>query len=366
MEKYITWRFHFLYLVLGLFLLIGCNKEEQPMVEITPPVLPPPNDSNPSTGSEEDFRIGFYNVENLFDTEDDLGNSQDDEFLPNAPKQWDEERYQRKLSNIGLVFQGMEFPAIMGLAEVENERVLEDLVNSSLLEEQGYGWVHFDSPDFRGIDVALLYKESAFTITHARAIEVVLPANVSQFSTTRDILLVQGNYGVESLNIFVNHWPSRSGGTEETAGKREFAASVLQQEIEAILALEPNANIITLGDFNDEPTNKSILEVLMAQLEKPTNTDNLLYNCTQPIDAQEIGSHWFQGNWQHLDQIMVSGQLLDQMGTLKVTDYHIFNEDFVLFDHPDDGPRPDRTYGGDVYFGGFSDHLAIFVEVEKL
>jgi len=345
-----------------LFFFTSCEKEETTTATIpTLPVI------NPPTASVEDgdFRIGFYNVENFFDTIDDVNNQNDNEFLPSGAKAWTETRYQKKISNIGFVMEGIEFPILMGLAEVENKKVLEDLVASEKLKAQDYGIAHFDSPDFRGIDVALLYKKTDFTVLESEAIEVILPPNVSQFSTTRDILLVKGSYMEEMVYIFVNHWPSRSGGVDETAGKRAFAASVLRNEIDDILTVDANANIIAIGDFNDEPTNASMESVLLANITKSTILDNQIYNCSASISSETVGSHFFDG-WQMIDQAVVSGQLLDDTGKMKVTGFNVFNDPLVLFDHPTDGPRPDRTYGGDQYFGGFSDHLAIYLELKNL
>lgn len=350
-----------------LFLWAACEKEEQPtVITPTPPVVTPP-DPGPSTPTERShIRIGFYNVENLFDTVDDTTNPNDDEFLPNSPKEWTTERYQTKLRNIGLVMQAIEFPELMGFSEVENKTVLEDLANSDLLKDQAYEIVHKDGPDFRGIDNALLYKKDAFTVLETESIEVRLPASVSEFSTTRDILMVKGNLGAEILYIFVNHWPSRSGGEAETSGKREYAASVLRDAIDVVLEDDPNANIITLGDFNDEPENASLKFVLQVNNEKPAVIDNGLYNCTVPTLAAGRGSYFFGGNWQMLDQIIVSGQLLDDNGTIKATNYFVYDDESVMFEHPSDGLRPNRTYGGDEYFGGFSDHLAVFLELDQL
>jgi len=352
-------------LIFSIFLLLmSCDQEETVVVTPTPPVVtPPPTDTIDTPTETAIFRIGYYNVENLFDTVDDANNPNDDEFLPDAPKEWTAERYQTKLRNIGLVMQGIEFPELMGFSEVENKTVLEDLANSELLKAEAYDIVHIDGPDFRGIDNALLYKKSAFTVLETEAIEVQLPLVVSEFSTTRDILMVKGDLGGEIIYVFVNHWPSRSGGEVATSGKREFAATVLREAIDVILADEPAANIIAVGDFNDEPNNASLLNALKVNNQKTTSvTDNALYNCTIPVLEADRGTLFFDGDWQVFDQILVSGQLLDDEGVIKALDYVVYDDESVMFNHPTDGLRPDRTYGGDVYFGGFSDHLAVFLE----
>lgn len=353
-------------LMFGLLLFTSCEKEDTPTVTPTPPTVNPPTTTDiPFSQEAGDFRIGFYNVENFFDTVDDPNNQNDDEFLPSAAKEWTMERYQEKITNIGLVMQGIEFPVLMALSEVENKTVLEDLVASDLLKNEDYGIEHYDSPDFRGIDNALLYKKSAFNVLSSEAIEVSLPQSVSQFSTTRDILLVKGTYEGEVVYVYVNHWPSRSGGVAETTLKREYAASVLRDEIDELLDVEPTANIIAIGDFNDEPENISMAQVLRAMTSAPSEIDNQLYNYSSVITDVNVGSYFFDG-WQMIDQAVVSGQLLDDSGKMKVVGYNVYNDPSVLFDHPTDGPRPDRTYGGDQYFGGFSDHLAIYLEVKNL
>ncbi len=363
-----TYRHLFIF---SIFLfLISCEKEEPVVTTPTPPVVTPPTTPAPdpvAPTERADFRIGYYNVENLFDTIDDTNNPNDDEFLPSAAKQWTAERYQDKIEKIGLVMQGIEFPELMGFSEVENKTVMDDLANSDLLKAEAYEVIHIDGPDFRGIDNALLYKKSAFTVLETEAIEVRLPIEVSQFSTTRDILMVKGELGEETIYVFVNHWPSRSGGEAETSGKREYAASVLRETIDAILADEPNANIVTIGDFNDEPNNASLVDALKVNNQKAaTVTDNALYNCTIPVMEANKGTLFFNGNWQVFDQVLVSGKLLDDAGTLKALDYFPYDDESVMFNHPTDGLRPNRTYGGDEYFGGYSDHLAVFLELKQL
>ncbi len=354
-------------LLFGLLLLSSCEKEKTPTVTPTPPIVEPPPTVTPTPTPviEGDFRIGFYNVENFFDTVDDPDNQNDNEFLPSSPKNWTDTRYQEKIRNIGLVMEGINFPMLMGFSEVENKKVLEELAASDKLKPFDYGVVHYDSPDFRGIDVALLYKKADFTIIESEAIEVDLPASVSEFSTTRDILLVKGSYLDEIVYVFVNHWSSRSGGVAATSGKREYAASILRQAMDDILEIEPDANLVAIGDFNDEPTNPSMLDVLKANLEKPTTINNEIYNCSVPISSPTVGSYFFDG-WQMIDQAVVSGRLLDETGKMKVVGFNVFNDPLVLFEHPSDGPRPNRTYGGDEYFGGFSDHLAVYLEVKNL
>ncbi|MEM6321180.1 MAG: endonuclease [Bacteroidota bacterium] len=348
-----------------LFLLTILSCEKEAVTPTTPesPIENPDIDE-PPTG---DFRVAFYNVENFFDTVDDPNNPKDDEFLPNAPKQWTPIRYEEKIRNIGKVARGMGYPELLGLAEVENAKVLTDLLNSARFETENYDFVHYNSPDFRGIDVALLYKKESFEVLESRAIEVELPAEVSEFPTTRDILEVRGRLFEEEVVVYVNHWPSRSGGVAATDGKRAYAASVLRAAIDEVLVSAPKANIILLGDFNDEPFDDSLVQALGVKTQKAGIEDqNAIYNCSVELTMNGEGSSFFRGDWQMLDQILVSGGLLDSEGTFKVIGYDTYDDESVLFDHPDDGLIPNRTYGGDNYFGGFSDHLAVYVEIENL
>ena len=336
-----------------LLFLISCEKET--------PVAPNPS---PEEENTEGLRVGFYNLENLFDTQDDPSNPMDEEFTPEGPKNWTEERYQHKLSNIGRVIEGMDFPALLGVCEVENKTVLRDLTTSVYLKDKNYDFVHEDSPDFRGIDVALLYQTDVFSVNTWEAITVNIPPGISERTTTRDILKVTGTLYDTKIYIYINHWPSRSGGVVATEGKRLFVASLLRAEIDELLQTEPNANILILGDFNDEPHNKSIKEVLKAQTSKAQITDNQLFNCTMTATNQGEGSYNFQGDWQMIDQVIASEHFLNADNTVHVSSFDVYKDDMLLFNHPQYGLSPDRTYGGDIYYGGFSDHLPVYVEIK--
>ncbi|MEM1124617.1 MAG: hypothetical protein AAGJ18_29530, partial [Bacteroidota bacterium] len=314
------------------FLLTILSCEEEGVT----PTTPESPTGNPDAGEVPtgDFRVAFYNVENFFDTVDDPNNPKDDEFLPDAPKQWTAIRYEDKIRNIGKVTRGIGYPELLGLAEVENAKVLTDLLNSARFESENYDFVHYDSPDFRGIDVALFYKKESFEVIESRAIEVKLPAEVSEFPTTRDILEVRGRLFDEEVVVYVNHWPSRSGGVAATDGKRAYTASVLRTAIDNVLLTNPMANIILLGDFNDEPFDDSLVQALGAKTQKEMAEDqNLLYNCSVELTMNGGGSSFFRGDWQMLDQILVSGELLDSEGTFKVIGYDTYDDESVLFDH---------------------------------
>ncbi len=351
-------------LLFTLVIFINCDSSSPtlptPVEEEEIPVTP----TTPIPSITDQASIAFYNVENLFDTVDDPSNASDNEFLPAASKAWTTERYEHKLDNIGKVIQGINYPWVLGLAEVENRKVLEDLVNSERLSDQSYQIVHEDSPDHRGIDVALLYQADQFEVvewsTHSVQID---DPNINNF-TTRDILLVKGILKNTTTYLFVNHWPSRSGGTSQTEFRRITVATRLKELVATIQADDPSAHLIIMGDFNDEPTNKSLSEILGVQTDNNNLEAAQLYNCTSLLDKNGEGSYNYQGNWQMLDQIIVSANLLDDNNALQVDNFHVYKAEDLLFTHPEYGVSPDRTYGGDNYYGGYSDHLPIFVELK--
>src|SRR5690554_6196763 len=216
--------------------------------------------------------IAFYNVENLFDYEDDPLTF-DEEFTPEGRNNWTKEIYEDKLSKLARVISdiGVDVtgtaPAIIGVAEIENRRVLEDLVNEDLLVSQDYGIVHVDSPDRRGIDVALLYKKKLFTPTNYKAHELILYDSQDQTKRiyTRDQLLVSGMLDGEMVHLIVNHWPSRSGGEERSRPNRLKAAELNKKIMDSLFSEDPYAKIITMGDFNDDPTSPSVKQVLQTK-----------------------------------------------------------------------------------------------------
>ena len=354
------------FVLLGIC-LVNCD-ETSPMnppnieEEVTP--TPTPETEPETTSIPIQKTIAFYNVENLFDTIDDPENGGDDEFLPSAVKQWTVERYEHKLNNIAKVIEGMDFPIIMGLSEVENEKVVEDLTEVAILSDYQYEVVHEQSPDHRGIDVALIYQPSVFELLEWKTYQVDIPDERIANFTTRDILLVKGKIAESIIYVFVNHWPSRSGGAAATESRRTFVAAELRKAIEEVQESDPDAKIIIMGDLNDEPTNKSVAEVLQTKTSKNTpiiTTD--LYNCTSELDKAGEGSFNFQGDWQMIDQIISSGNLLNSEAPLSILDFQVYKDEELLFNHPSNGLTPDRTYGGDTYHGGFSDHLPIYIEV---
>ncbi len=329
------------------------------------------NNKNVVTTIERDaYRVMFYNVENLFDTEDDP-EKRDEEFTPTGDRYWSNYRYNQKLSNIYKVIVGVgewDLPQIVGLCELENRGVLEDLLSKTPLYKTDYKIVHFESPDRRGIDNGLLYRSDYFTPYLEKAITVEWPKTVKA-GPTRDILYVAGTTNTnDTLHVFVNHWPSRWGGQMETEGKRMHVAKLVKKETDSIFKTNPNANIIIMGDLNDHPTDRSVLEVLKAQTEFDKIKPKKLYNTSYYLEHEKnLGTHKYNGQWGILDQIIVSGGLMDTTSSISCTldDSHIFNADFLL--EPDEkytGKRVNRTYIGFKFHGGYSDHLPIYIDLK--
>lgn len=315
--------------------------------------------------TENDYKVMFYNVENLFDTENDsLIN--DEEFLPNGDRFWNNTKYYNKLRNIYKVIMaigGWNPPAIIGLCEIENHKVLNDLVNNTPLVKFEYQIIHKNSPDRRGIDVGFLYRSDLFEPVSHTAIPINYPDQPE--NKTRDILYVKGVASqVDTIHIFINHWPSRWGGQFESEDRRIFVAGVLKANTDSIFARDSLAKIIIMGDFNDYPMNTSLNKTLQAKTEYSLIVNSELYNLSASFQKQNIGTNKYEGDWGILDQIIVSGSLLNSNESIytSINDVYIFNSDFLL--EPDEGYfgfKPKRTFAGFTYIGGFSDHLPTYL-----
>lgn len=309
----------------------------------------------------KEYTVVSYNVENLFDTIDDPS-VPDEEFLPESEKKWDNERYQKKLNDIAKVISEInnrELPEIIGLVEVENQTVLEDLINTGALKNQAYAIVHEESPDYRGIDVALLYQKDAFTEIGHEAIPVTFPDD-PEFKT-RDILHVTGKIRNKVIHIFVNHWPSRIGGEDKTEPKRVLAAAILKKQVDRILAAEPEARIIIMGDMNDEPVNKSLEQTLGA--ESPDSGSKLV-NLMMPDKLAGLGTYFYNGNWNMLDNLVVSDELIHGKGIRTENNKGFtFSTNWMIFTNKTGDKTPNRTYVGKKYVAGVSDHFPVYFKM---
>ncbi len=303
--------------------------------------------------------IVFYNVENLFDTKNDPRKN-DDWFTPDADTKWDQKRYDHKLEQLAkaISWTGKELPALVGLAEVETEQCVKDLARAGELHEGNYGHSHFESPDERGIDVALLYRKDHFKVISEAPIEVKLDND-----KTRDILHVHGKLDGEEMHIFVCHWSSRGEGVKKTEHRRVTAARAVRNEVDDILKDDPNMNILIMGDLNDYPTSRSVSQVLAAACnDKASDKDLVDLVCT--AHKADRGSYNYKGDWGYIDHFIVSTSMLDTDGFI-ADEAKAFFDDRLLFRHPKFGKSPDRTYSGRKYHGGFSDHLPIVLQLMR-
>ncbi len=322
----------------------------------------------PFSFSQNDFRIMFYNVENLFDTIDDpLKN--DDAFLPDGPMNWQPWKYREKLRNITRVITavgGMHSPALVGLCEIENDRVVHDLTRRSPLRAQGYEYIVTHSPDERGMDVALLYQRHRFSLLEKNEYEVVFGDKAVR--PTRNILHVVGRIvSGDTLDVFVCHWPSRSGGQRESEPARLDAATLLRRKADSLFMIRKSAHIVIMGDFNDGPGDKSIFRILKAKSLRHYRSDKELYNLfSHRLKEKDFGTYFFRGRWEVLDQFIVSGNLLREDNRIYIRggEAHIFKPGFLLQEDKASGiKRPYRTHYGPRYVGGFSDHLPVYMDM---
>ncbi|HSP12280.1 MAG TPA: hypothetical protein VLO29_07115 [Salegentibacter sp.] len=317
--------------------------------------------------------IAFYNVENLFDTENHPFTF-DDDRTPEGKDVWTKDKYQDKLKNISKVIAEIgkdvtgTSPTIIGLCEVENRGVLEDLLNEDILKTSDYGIVHFDSPDRRGIDVALLYKKSIFKPTNSQSRRLMIYDFVDPEKRvyTRDQLVVSGLLDGEKMHFLVNHWPSRSGGEARSSYKREKAAALSQKIIDSLFQLDPYSKIISMGDFNDDPTNRSLKEVLDTKANPEKTEIRELYNPMEKMLKQGLGTLAYRDGWNLFDQIILTGGFL-QKDYSKYQFYKagIFNKNYL---HTPDGQYkgyPFRSYGYGGYVGGYSDHFPVYIYLIK-
>jgi len=313
---------------------------------------------------QERYSIGFYNVENLFDTIDHP-TTIDEDFTPEGKNNWTGAKYRIKLNNLSRVITRLgenNPPALLGMAEVENKKVLEDLVKTKNLKGSKYEVIHAESKDERGIDVGAIYRTDVLSDVWYEYLEVKLSDTSDK---TRDILYIRASLkGKYPFHVLFNHWPSRREGEKESEPKRIVAASAVREKIKIIRKADPNAVILILGDFNDEPSNASISKVLNAG--KVTEEEKKFVNLSYPGYEKKFGTHSFKGEWNMLDQVIVNREFYAQTNGMVLADKEtkIFREDWVLFKHKDGTVSPNKSYSGPVFHkSGFSDHLAVYVSL---
>lgn len=315
--------------------------------------------------------IAFYNLENLYDTVNNpLVN--DEEFLPQGERNYNTSIYLDKLGKLSTVISqiGTEFnpdgPVLLGVSEIENDTVLKDLIRQPLLASRHYQIVHYDSKDARGVDVALLYNPVYFTVESSNKLFVSLPVGSKDAYFTRDVLWVKGKLNGETIHVYVNHWPSRSGGEKRSEPGRIAAARVCRNHIDSIQKQDPHAKIIVMGDLNDDPVNKSIAEVLRAKGREELKDDGSLYNPWLELYRKGIGTLAYQDAWGLFDQIILSASWLNKaQNGYFFYQPHVFNREYLVENNGKYKGYPMRTWDGNSYRGGYSDHFPTFILIIK-
>lgn len=362
--------------------------------------------------------VGFYNLENLFDTKisagyvdgtkspedpnyhisisvDEISNYdtvmfrgpytfeavagkkiirplilQKEEFSPNGKKLWTEDRYQQKLKNLSKVIselgreQTNDAPVIVGITEVENRQVVEDLINQPALKRYNYGIVHHNTFDARGIDVALIYQKLRFVVTKVKPYEVEIYNEDGYRIYTRDVLRVTGLLDGEEITFLINHWPSRSGGEQVSMPRRKKAAEVMKSVFDEIRAENPNAKIIAMGDFNDDPVSPSVKEVVGTVGRKESVKESDIFNPMESLYKKGFGTLGYRDSWNLFDQFMVTGTLVEKnkkYDSYKIYKTEIYSPSYLIAQEGQYKGYPKRMYSGDTYYAdGYSDHFPIY------
>ncbi len=308
--------------------------------------------------------VGFYNLENLYDTLDAPG-VDDAEFLPGSAKQWGSKRYFRKLDKLANVISAMgkdlhpQGLALLGVSEVENRTVLEDLVKRAPLKDRHYQVVHVDGPDRRGVDVGLIHNPDLFKVYAHKSYRLHMAD--SSFRT-RDQLLVSGVLDGDTVHVIVAHWPSRRGGEKASAPNRKAAAELGRHIIDSLLARRADARILYMGDLNDDPVNVSVTRFLRASGDKTKAVDGTFFNPMHTPYQKGIGTLAWRDSWNLFDQICISPALVSGTGgQYKYYGVRIFNEPYLKQQDGNFAGYPSRTFVGDTYQDGYSDHFPVFL-----
>ncbi|HMI79536.1 MAG TPA: hypothetical protein VK484_12135 [Ferruginibacter sp.] len=315
--------------------------------------------------------VGFYNLENFYDTVDNpLIN--DEEFLPNSERHYNTRIFLDKVNRLSSVISQMgtdinpDGLALLGVSEIENEDVLRILVNHKDLKSRNLKIVHYNSPDVRGVDVGLLYHPKYFTPLYSASLFVKLPGGSKDAYFTRDVLYVKGLMDGDTVHVFVNHWPSRSGGEERSIPARAAAAGVVKKTVDSLMAVNPHSKVMIMGDLNDDPISPSITKVLGAKGKMSDVKESGLFNPWADFYRRGIGTSAYQDSWGLFDQIIISEAWLDkeQKGYFfhKAT---IFNRQFLVQQTGKYKGYAKRTWDGMTYNYGYSDHFPVFVTMVK-
>lgn len=315
--------------------------------------------------------VGFYNLENLFDTINQP-EVNDEDFTPTGANLYTPKVYLDKLDKLSDVLSqiGTDISpdglSVFGVAEIENITVLQDLVAKEKIKNRNYKIVHFDSPDKRGIDVGLIYNPKYFNVLLAEPLFVPLKGDDGEPYYTRDVLYVYGMYDGEPMHFFVNHWPSRRGGEEASAPNRAIAAGVAKAKIDSINNVDPNAKIILMGDLNDDPVSPSVTRVIKSVGDVDRVKPGMMYNPWVKFYKDGIGTLAYNDSWNLFDQIIISQPFLDKkQSNFFYQKAMIFSKEFMIQKTGRYKGYPLRTYDFSVYQGGYSDHFPTYILLLK-
>lgn len=334
----------------------------------------------------KNYVVGFYNLENLFDIYDDPVKN-DNEFLPDGANKWTQAKYEKKLANMAKVLAEMKkengvWHTLLGVSEIENRLVLEDLVSQPAIADANYQIIHYDGPDRRGVDVALLYNPKTFTYEASESIpftfegssiDFLMDQERQEYFKTRDILMVRGLIDEEKVAIYVAHLPSRAGGRKGGNQLRDRGAEIIYNHAMALQEEFPGIKIIVCGDMNDNPTDPSMAEYLRGKEKIKDVTDKDFFSPFTSMLKAGFGSLAYQGVWSIFDLILVNKALVDAPeGTLKIRQLHrrgyygrIFKKPFLITQKGQYKGYPFRTFSGGSFIGGYSDHLPVYIVISK-
>ena len=325
------------------------------------------------SAQDKPYSVVFYNLENLFDIYNDP-ETHDDEFTPQGVKQWNETRYQKKLTNMERVLfdiaaQQKEYPIVIGVSEIENRSVLEDLISQPKLKGANYRICHYDSPDARGVDVAFLYRPDVFKIQGSDNIKLHVEG-LPNFRT-RDLVVMWGTIEGEPFYFLVSHWPSRLGGKEASQFKRDACAKQIREIKDSLLRENPATKVIVMGDFNDDATDASIVEVMGAKRKVKELQPGDFFNPYNEMLRAGLGTLAYQDEWNLFDNICVTENLVNaERGTLRIIKGkkfygNIFTRPYMLQLEGQYKNYPLRTFVTNNFQNGFSDHFPVYIYIGK-
>jgi len=312
--------------------------------------------------------IGFWNVENLYDTLNDVWKN-DEEFTPSGKNAWTGPRYWTKIDHLAEVISQMATDvtpdglAILGLCEIENKSVVEDLVKNVRLKKRNYKVVHIEGLDARGVDPSFIYNPTYFKVTKSVSYKVTLITDSAH--KTRDILVVSGLFNGEPLSVLVNHWPSRRGGELASRPNRNAAAKVARHIADSIVKANPEAKIAIMGDLNDDPTNECVKKHIGTYGDMKDAVAGDYFNPMEKLFADGIGSLAWKDSWNLFDQILLNKPFLGEYLSWNYYTVRVYNKAFLKSDYGNFKGYPFRTYSGAAYTGGYSDHFPVYIVIAK-